>query len=145
MTTTECSVCQQRFKLNIQLNIHMKHHAAILHFQCEVCEKWFRTKGNMQQHIRIHTKEKPYECLICEKRFTQLSHLQTHRHVHQVKRFSCHFCKKTFIQRTSLEGHFLRIHKQGVQRSGKPGKSWISRSYSIPGNNQGFFINQIYF
>ncbi|KAH3897345.1 hypothetical protein DPMN_021533 [Dreissena polymorpha] len=49
---------------------------------CTFCGKAFRVNAELQRHLRIHTGERPFGCPLCGKRCSQKGHLQAHMAVH---------------------------------------------------------------
>ncbi|NWV67713.1 ZN783 protein, partial [Malurus elegans] len=49
---------------------------------CTECGKRFRLKINLIIHLRSHAKEGPYECPVCEIGFSDRRHLDLHRSIH---------------------------------------------------------------
>ncbi|XP_030611147.1 zinc finger protein 721-like [Archocentrus centrarchus] len=105
-----CDICGQRFKLNVNLKVHMKVHTGEKPFSCNICQRKFRHQCNLKTHMRVHTGEKPFGCGMCDKKFAQTIHLKTHMRSHTgEKPFVCEVCSKQFSRLRILKSH-MRVH-----------------------------------
>ena len=87
-------------------------------YACVACGDLFQNKNYLLRHERIHdiykslTKpgEKSFVCRICRKTFLQRSSLDEHRKIHSGDNpYKCDICEKTFTQTGTLDEH-KRIH-----------------------------------
>ncbi|TKR94988.1 hypothetical protein L596_009213 [Steinernema carpocapsae] len=60
-----CHVCDARFGLETNLNVHLKSHdesAEKPEFLCAVCRKTYLSMSSLKLHLRKHTNESPLKC-----------------------------------------------------------------------------------
>ena len=101
-----CTMCNKRFTLRGNLNVHKRIHTEEKPFVCTVCDKRFTHGGSLSHHKRIHTGEKPFVCTVCDKRFTWKGTLKVHKRIHTVEKpFTCTVCDKRFTQKEDLKLH----------------------------------------
>ncbi len=108
-----CNICDKRFNVSSQLEIHMM----ILHpsirekvYSCTVCEMKFGSANDLKKHMKAHTGERPYSCNICERKFDQEADLKSHINKHtREKPHSCTVCTMKFYTASDLKRH-TRTH-----------------------------------
>ena len=120
----QCKYCQKTYKNNSILVRHEKLHSGIRPFDCKFCDKSFTIKSQLRDHEKRHTGDLPYNCKKCNKKFSRPSVVNHHEKIcpgkvekvfkkscimDDEKQFSCFFCPKKFISKTSLNLHEI-IH-----------------------------------
>lgn len=114
----KCRVCWLQFKLQIELEEHMKvHDTQEESHLCDICGKGSNTKNNLKKHmIRCHTDTRTIACEYCPKRFKSTLLLRQHTHIHTgVKEFECQMCPKIFNTRDTLRRHFRKDHLSTIR------------------------------
>lgn len=83
-------------------------------YVCDVadCGRRFVDWPKMQQHRKSGHLIGPtvMRCAECDAVFYQSWRLAHHRRVHHAERLRCPLCPTTFVQRSSLNAHTLRMH-----------------------------------
>lgn len=106
-----CDRCPSSFSQKSHLTRHITRHKNNAHkFKCCNCKISFRLNFNLQVHMRIHSRTKPYTCNKCGKSFSQKSHLNTHAKSHQEKQLICDLCNKRFTLLHHLSTHMQNVH-----------------------------------
>ncbi|XP_030833227.1 zinc finger protein 678-like [Strongylocentrotus purpuratus] len=111
--TYQCPQCSQRFATRCNLDAHLKKHNPVRPFQCELCPRTFASASALTNHQGEHTGLKPYKCTVCSRGFRTQKLMGKHRtrmHGKREKRFSCSYCDKRFMERSSWRNHERR-HK----------------------------------
>lgn len=79
-------------------------------FKCDVCDKRFSILSNFNVHKRIHKREKPFRCGVCGKSFRLAKSLTVHMVLHtETESFDCPVCDRSFNRTGSLKVH-MRSH-----------------------------------
>jgi len=110
-----CSECKKSFKLQKQLDLHMKmQHTEHV---CKTCDETFHGQFNWMSHNKNeHKKDKntamPFKCLQCEKTFRMKADLTLHVSIihEQKSRKTCPECSKLFFE-SDLKDHLKNVHK----------------------------------
>ena len=80
-----CDICDEKFILFKNLNLHKREHAGEIFHHCDFCEGLFRTRKRFLAHRRHnHTNppEKSFACDMCDKAFSKPRDLKRHSVVH---------------------------------------------------------------
>lgn len=89
-------------------------------FKCDVCDRRFSILSNFNVHKRVHKRDKPYRCSVCGKSFRLAKSLTVHMVLHSETSFDCPVCDRSFNRSGSLKVH-MRSHTtaelQGPKRS----------------------------
>lgn len=117
-----CDICDNKrpYKLKTYLIEHMRqrhfNRKPKEKFTCPICFKVLCGKFNLQGHIeRIHTKTSQFVCQFCAGAFNTKEKLQRHvvkEHFDQSgsEKLYCHFCNKSYIERSPLVAHIRFAH-----------------------------------
>ena len=80
----QCEHCEYQTYSTQHLRKHQVKHSEPT-IECSHCGKMFKMQKNLEIHIREHTGERPFQCNVCGKGFTASSTLLTHnKHVHKI-------------------------------------------------------------
>jgi len=52
-----CDVCEKKFSIPFQLNVHRKSHFGIVPYVCKICNKTYQLKYQWDQHFKDHYKK----------------------------------------------------------------------------------------
>lgn len=52
--TKKCNICDEMFKENCELELHLKTHQEAETFDCEKCGKTFQLKWRLRKHMHVH-------------------------------------------------------------------------------------------
>jgi len=105
-----CRHCSDSFTFREQRKIHLlKSHNEGTWFTCHICQKKFTLSCNLDVHIHCHEGVKPYVCNDCPKCFCTADALRRHHLIHSdIKHFCCGSCGKYFKQKHTAVHHFKR-------------------------------------
>lgn len=108
-----CKLCQQSFKQNFSLLVHMKLHFTNEKVRCIYCNIEFPlTKvDELKEHAATHKGSQPYICLICGLTFPLRGTMLRHHKIHTDRKriYRCDICDKGFYDRFNHKEHML-IH-----------------------------------
>ena len=107
-----CNLCGEKFKIENQLNKHMRFHTDRNPLVCSDCGMKFLLASELSEHRRIHTGEKSYVCNVCEKKFKKQNYLTNHLKWHDREKKSIAISdrdKKLSLGDGNLN-KYLRIH-----------------------------------
>lgn len=109
--TYNCTVCNETFDLQNDLDIHMIGHPDDDdQLTCTKCQKKFLTVKNLKRHVKIHMTIKPHKCKNCSRSFADRGGLTKHARKHVGdKRHLCPICGKSFYEANVLAVH-IRTH-----------------------------------
>ena len=81
-------------------------------FKCSICENRFLSQRNLQSHMITHTSEKPFQCDECSKTFNNHGSLLKHKESqHKETRFNCDNCNYKALQKATLILHKQSVHE----------------------------------
>lgn len=104
-----CEICDARFTLKENLNMHKRIHSNDKRYSCSYCNKKFLHCSSRRYHVdRCHTGKKKYVCEICGAGFCTSSQyvLHTRRHTGATP-YPCELCDRKFISGQALKFHML--------------------------------------
>jgi len=94
-------------------------------FLCDLCGKSYYSKGSVMAHkLFLHAESSPVvhqECPICKKKIKHVrtaSDLGSHinQHLMNGRKYFCEFCSNSFIKRSHLIRHVMKMHTVAVQK-----------------------------
>ena len=82
----KCTICDKKHpKAFMAKHMRNRHSSNTKTFQCELCDKSFKSEELLLQHSRIHAGEKIHSCDHCGKSYVCKTNLKTHLlKVHQI-------------------------------------------------------------
>jgi transcription elongation factor Elf1 len=86
----KCKLCSLHFKTHGGLRTHMKT-LHTKKFTCEMCDETFKVNVDLERHMESHKKPKMFKCEICEKEFHLKWRLQKHMEGHGTITKFCHY------------------------------------------------------
>ena len=110
-----CSQCGNSYKLQQQLNQHVREKHSGQVFKCPECEKQFSSKGNMKTHLKLcRQEEKEFKYSQCGVKFHTNSHLTAHiKAVHNKELpHKCELCDNSFSTKTVFKQHMSAVHEK---------------------------------
>ncbi|XP_022289067.2 uncharacterized protein LOC111101077 [Crassostrea virginica] len=111
-----CSVCQEEFKDDANLQTHKRKHIKV-QFQskskegaliCDICGNSFKSKTGLSLHKKIHSKNK--QCVECGKTFDRPILLSRHMLTHSNIKHMCDICGKSYSMISHLRAHISSAH-----------------------------------
>ena len=125
----KCNECSRAFGSKQALNYHIDtyHEDVDLGLMCGVCEKSFKMDHNLDQHMREVHSDITYECGLCISKFTRQSNLNHHyKIVHDTainslyvnddptifEYFECTFCDFISREKRTVVHHEKFVHKK---------------------------------
>ena len=111
---TKCDICAKEFTLNHTLKTHNRLLHSSKEHPCDICNEILPSKFDFNQHNeKKHVNEK--KCQICGKMFSSNKNvagfLKRHiKTVHDLERFRCDQCTKTFDLEENLKTHVKVVH-----------------------------------
>lgn len=134
-----CEECGKEFRVNRNLQKHLKTHMADRMHQCPECpvkfksterllrhqqnkhskEKWvcslcgtvLNTRAVYLRHLSVHSDERKYKCQICSKAFKRQKTLKDHLIIHSgLRPYKCPFCERTFVNGANCRSHQRKNH-----------------------------------
>lgn len=78
----KCDVCDKRFSLLSNFNVHKRIHKREKPFRCAVCGKSFRLAKSLTVHMVLHTETESFDCPVCDRSFTRSGSLKIHMKSH---------------------------------------------------------------
>ena len=116
----QCQICVKKFFTETGYNKHLITHTN-KNYVCSECDAAFRWKKNYESHWQLfHSDCNALVCRACNKIFYDKSAFVRHQITHQVRKFSCSFCKKKFCKYTLLKSHVNEVHKNLRLEAEKP-------------------------
>jgi KRAB domain-containing zinc finger protein len=112
-TRIECKICQQTFKTDYELGIHLANsNHAPKSFDFKFCPEKLDSNNELDAHKKsFHKNKLKFECSHCEERFETKKSIASHiLRIHK-KTHSCHHCKKLFGSKSSLNEHLNSCKK----------------------------------
>ena len=132
--THTCSVCSAQFVDVEELVTHLHVHRHVETFTCNVCSKQIMRCGNFIRHLRMHISNQLFACDVCGKTSYRSDLISSHMLSHAAekqsacrtsnenvttssevdqlkpssknyKSFSCHLCRKYFLDSAAFEEH----------------------------------------
>ncbi|XP_066981758.1 uncharacterized protein [Macrobrachium rosenbergii] len=109
-----CRNCKKELADVSLLSVHQKQCEG--HLTCSYCQAKFSHKVTYIKHMQGHKRN---ECTKCPQNFCNHKKLKAHmKAVHKIdlvsKTYSCTYCTRTFLKRSSLFYHF-KIHATGTE------------------------------
>lgn len=110
---TSCRFCRKKLAISVK-SLHEAYHLGF-GYPCHECKKAYSLKKHLLYHnSTIHKKEREdtVVCSICLKP-VKLKTFRRHMYAHNHN--ECHFCGKTFTDRTGMEYHTLVYHSKHLK------------------------------
>lgn len=82
----ECLICSKKHpKAFMAKHMRNRHSSKATRFPCQLCDKSFKSEELLSQHNKIHSGDKVHSCEHCGKSYVCKTNLKTHLlKVHQV-------------------------------------------------------------
>lgn len=122
----QCSLCGEVFTNKVKLDHHLLEHTGLKDFalksvdkqtekpyKCDLCNKSYKTRESYLIHKRVHSVDNLYQCEICKDYFQHQEQFLEHAKKHvspNRKSFCCHYCNKTFRDKSKMTEHVDKIH-----------------------------------
>ena len=97
-----CTICEKSFKMNHNLDEHMREVHSNLTFNCELCFAEFKRQSNLNHHYKV-THD------------TQINKLYLNDDPSIIEYFECDFCDKLYREKRTLNHHIKVVHKKDEQ------------------------------
>lgn len=91
----KCDVCDRRFSLLSNFNVHKRIHKREKPFRCSICGKSFRLAKSLTVHMVLHTETEAFDCAICDRSFNRSGSLKIHMKSHTTAELQAP--KRTYI------------------------------------------------
>lgn len=78
----KCDVCDKRFSILSNFNVHKRIHKREKPFRCSVCGKSFRLAKSLTVHMVLHTENESFDCPVCDRSFNRTGSLKIHMKSH---------------------------------------------------------------
>lgn len=115
-----CDLCGKCFKDDAELRLHGKNHTCEK-YKCDICDKRFSILSNFNVHKRIHKRDKPFRCDVCGKSFRLAKSLTVHMVLHtESDSFNCEICDRSFGRSGSLKIHMKSHTSAGDTQIQRP-------------------------
>lgn len=128
-----CSVCEQDFCSNSELQLHKLIHGEERPFTGDTCSSKASKKRNkyLKKRKQLYAHEDKHVCEYCDKISCKNTYLQTHlKPPAGGEHFTCSVCGNMFRSRRSYRAHML-IHCDGNPFNCKSCGKCFSRSYNF--------------
>ena len=126
------SECGRAFGSKQALNYHIErfHEQKDLNIPCQICEKTFKLNHNLDEHMRAVHSDVKFNCELCMAEFKRQSNLNHHyevihdTHINKlylydnpgtVECFQCSICQNTFREKRTLNHHVKIVHGKDDQ------------------------------
>ncbi|XP_078333879.1 uncharacterized protein LOC111101076 isoform X2 [Crassostrea virginica] len=111
-----CSVCQEEFKDDVNLQTHKRKHVEVQlqskskegALICDICGNSFKSKTGLSLHKKIHSKS--LQCVECGKIFSEPILLSRHMLTHNKVKHMCDICGKSYTTIGHLGVHISSAH-----------------------------------
>lgn len=77
----KCDICDRRFSILSNFNVHKRIHKQLNPFRCSICGKSFRLAKSLTVHMVLHT-ETSFDCPVCDRSFNRSGSLKVHMRSH---------------------------------------------------------------
>ncbi|XP_045125063.1 uncharacterized protein LOC123512655 isoform X2 [Portunus trituberculatus] len=110
----ECSQCGKVFKTERTMTRHLRTHLNMT-YTCNICNKQFRHEESLRVHKSVHKEGGSGNvCNVCEKDCKTPHYLQLHMSTkHEVAKFMCEQCNRSFKWKQSYRKHMAIHHGDG--------------------------------
>ncbi|XP_020289558.1 zinc finger protein 431-like [Pseudomyrmex gracilis] len=106
-----CDTCDASFATEFALHVHESTH--VYNIVCTICNTTVVNTEHLNNHVKYtHPESRYYACVICGTKFATRSELQTHANTHTEKLWKCNYCKKIYLNYSSLNIHKLNKHSE---------------------------------
>ena len=114
--TYVCKPCGISFPTIEQLSEHEVIHADQEdngeQYMCDICG-WKTSKHRyIIDHRQKHSVQSPFRCNECPWTFFDAKSFEKHKISHRTKDNTCHLCRITFQEASTLKQHFAVVHKE---------------------------------
>lgn len=118
----KCKICDHRSRNSYEYKQHMnlKHDNKFLKCNVQSCKKEFKSKNGLKYHLaKIHSHGVTLKCSKCDEEFVTTQKKDIHlRKVHDVGKFDCVYCTKSFSYKWTFDAHKCKA---------KPGRGFIHK------------------
>ena len=108
-----CHICRKQLKSRTAYNHHIIRHQVPEH-KCDKCEKSYHFLRQLQQHVNIKhedTSKVGVICQYCGKQYKSQNAYNYHINTHQVQKYKCDKCDKSYHLLSKLQEHEKYIHE----------------------------------
>ena len=92
-----CQICEKYFKLNQNLDVHMRAVHSDVSFNCELCMAEFKRQSNLNHHYEVVHD-------------TAINKIYLFDNPGSVEYFQCSVCQNTFREKRTLNHHLKIVH-----------------------------------
>lgn len=108
-TSASCTICQQMYTDENEIEIHNEFHDNQANWQCGVCYFVNNEIKSLKEHINEHGNKILYRCHFCDKEFDISQDLNDHIDKHDGSH-CCNECEKSFGYQHEKDIHDYNMH-----------------------------------
>ncbi|XP_046832902.1 uncharacterized protein LOC124430412 isoform X1 [Vespa crabro] len=82
---------------------------------CEICSLSYENLNQLKRHKNFYAKQNNYFCSNCLSNSCSHIRLKIDENVQKSSKYCCHFCKRMFQRKISLQSHLFHLHGKEIR------------------------------